>query len=193
VESETPVDGERAGPGGERGDADDERAIAGIRTSLADAQARLTAGGARHEALAEYVIPRKVLLFGRDPVMSPRGRVWRLGVLMLGTDGTLYATGMITRALEPGRAVNQSVSAEVRREYRAAAFRGPFERGETVNFGATTISLDAASLRSSSGPLVLVDHAPLVRWSASADVASVPLQDYLNDRVDLLDHPPEGA
>lgn len=138
--------------------------------------------------------------------MTPIGRVWRLGVLLLevvqagavhaggaGTDATLYATGLNTRAVEPGRPGYQSESAEVRRAYRAAAFAGPFERGETVNFDAHPIDLSPESLREASGPLVLEGGTVLVRWSPSTPAALMPVDAYLADRVALLAHPPEGT
>jgi len=126
--------------------------------------------------------------------MIPLGRAWRLGVFLLARDGTLHATGSITRAVAPGHPGYQSASAENRREHRAAAFRGPFERGEPVNFDAAVIELDAVSLRASRGPLFLRDDAPLVRWSPSAgEDTAVPFGPYLEDRISLLLNPPEGA
>jgi hypothetical protein len=173
---------------------DDADIVDGLRTSLRDAAERLRSAGARDEALAEYVAPRRVVVFEKKAVLVPLGRVWRLGVLLLAADGGVYATGSTTRALEPGRPAYQSESAEIRRAYRAAAFRGPFERGETVNFDATPIALDADALRASTGPLFLRDGASMVRWSPAADDGSaVPLAAYLDDRLELLIHPPEGA
>jgi hypothetical protein len=175
-------------------ETDDERISAGIRAVLDRAVRRLSEAGARDEALAMFVEPRRVLLFTKDATMVPIGRVWRLGVLLLDRSGGLYATGSITRAVEPGRAAYQSLSAESRREYRAAAFRGPFDRGETVNFDAPAIPLTSAELRSSTGPLFLRGDQPMVRWNTSpGDDAAVELDAYLADRVELLIDPPEGA
>jgi hypothetical protein len=70
--------------------------------------------------------------------------------------------------------------------------RGHFEPGETVNYDFEPITLDAASLRSADGPLLLRGGAVLVRWSASADDA-VEFERYLSERVGLLTDPPEGA
>lgn len=168
--------------------------MAGIREALDDAVDRLATAGARDEALAMFVPSRQVLLFTRKARMVPLGRVWRLGVFLLARDGTLHATGSITRAVAPGYPGYQSVSAESRREHRAAAFRGPFQAGEPVNFDASVIELDVASLRSSADPLFLRDDTPLVRWSPTAgDEAAVPFDAYLEDRVSLLLNPPEGA
>jgi hypothetical protein len=172
----------------------DDRIVSGIRAALDDAVDRLTAAGARDEALARFEPSRQVMLITRKARMIPLGRAWRLGVFLLTRDGILHATGSITRAVAPGHPGYQSVSAENRREHRAAAFRGPFQPGEPVNFDAEVIELDALSLRASRGPLFLKDDTPLVRWSLSAsDDSAVVFDAYLDDRVSLLANPPEGA
>lgn len=175
--------------------SDDAQIAAGIRNTIARAVERLDPSGARDEALATFVPPRRVLLiFPKDAALVPIGRVWRLGVFLLDREGTLYATGSTTRAVEPGYPGHQSLSAEHRRDYRSAAFRGPFARGETINFDAVTIDLDAENLRSSPGPLFLHDGSALVRWNASATGATaIDFDTYLAERVDLLAEPPEGA
>lgn len=165
----------------------------GIRSALAHAAATLAAVGARDEALAEFVPEHRVLLLTRKAAMVPLGRVWRLGVLLLDADARVYATGLITRALPPGRRAYQAQSAEQRREFRGAAFRGPFERGETVNFDAVPIDLDDAALRESPGPLLLRGGEAMVRWDRSSPDALTRLDEYLADRVRLLVDPPEGA
>lgn len=163
---------------------------------LLDAAARrLRAADVRDEALGEYVEPRAVLGIRREPTMRPLGRVWRVGALLIGsspeTGGRVWATGVITRVTDPGRSQFVSVSAEVRRAYRAAAVRGHFDAGDTVNHGATPIPLDA-TLLDGTGVLTVRDDEPLVRWSPTADTA-VPLATYLDDRVGLLVDPPAGA
>jgi len=165
-----------------------------LRRLLAETAAALAAAGARDEALARFVPARRVLGLPRAPAMRPLGRVWRLGVFLLDADGTLRATGGITRAVEPGHPGHVAASIEDRREHRAAAFRGPFARGETVHYDAPAIPLDAERLRAATGPLFLRDGRALVRWSPSVDEASAaPLAGYLRERADLLLHPPEGA
>ncbi|WP_345763218.1 hypothetical protein [Diaminobutyricibacter sp. McL0608] len=182
----------------------DDQVVAAIRASLEVARARLSEADARDEALAEFVPERRVMLITREARMVPVARVWRLGVLLLGASagsGTtgaasagLWATGSITRVLEPGRPAYQSESAERRRAYRAAALRGHFPKGETVNFDASPIDLDATALAASAGPLLLHDGRALVLWNATLGPKSAtPLDAYLDDRVDLLIHPPEGA
>jgi hypothetical protein len=189
VDAENGVDG----AGGENG-RDDDRIVVDIRESLRRAADELASANARDEALARFVPARRVLLFTKEPVMEPVGRVWRLGVLLLDRGAGLYATGSITRSIEPGRAAYQSVSAEVRRGYRAAAFRSHFEPGETVNYDASPIELDAGALRSGSGPLFIRDGGAWVRWSLSAPADSAAeFGQYLADRVGLLVNPPAGA
>jgi len=172
----------------------DEDAVEAV-TALARRTAEaLTAAGARDEALAEYVPSRRVLLIDRPSQMRPLGRVWRLGVVLLTPDGSLLATGATTRAVEPGHPGHVALSVEDRREHRAAAYRGPFERGETVNYDAVPIPLAVEALAASAGPLLLRDGRVLVRWSASlGDEAAAPFEPYLSERAELLLHPPQGA
>lgn len=175
-------------------DDGDEQAAAHIRDVLDRTAAELAAVGAREQALAEYVVPRRLLGLQRPASMRPLGRVWRLGVLLLARDGVLRATGKTTRAVEPGHGGHTAVSVEQRREYRAAAYRGPFERGTTVNFDAPVIDLGAERMRASTGPLFVRDGRALVRWNASLDdSAAADFDRYVAERVDLLLHPPEGA
>jgi hypothetical protein len=172
----------------------DARAVTDARALLKRTADELAAGGARDEALARFVPGRRVLGMTGRPSMKPLGRAWRLGVLLLARDGTLYATGAITRAVEPGHPGHVAVSAEQRREVRAAAHRGPFVEGEAVNYDTAPIELVPDALRTTTGPLLLRDGRLLVRWSASApDDAAAPFERYLAERADLLLHPPERA
>lgn len=165
-----------------------------IRDALDSAVDRLRAAAARDEALAIFVAPRRVLLFTREARFIPIGRAWRLGAFLLDREGTLYETGTTTRAVPPGYPGFQSQSAEERRGYRAAAFKGPFMPGETVNFNAKIIALDPQELTDSHGPLFLHDGRALVRWNASATAqTAIEFETYLNERVGLLIEPPEGA
>lgn len=164
------------------------------RALIRAASERLAASGARDEALAEYVGRRRVLLVPREPVMRPLGRVWRIGVLLIDADGAAYATGATTRAIDPGRRGYTSESARDRAEERAAARRGRFPEGETVNFGWRRLDLDDDALRRSDGPLVLADDVPTVRWGVGrGGTSTTELGAYLDDRVSLLIDPPRGA
>ena len=174
------------------GHVDDARVLSDAREMTDAARGRLREAGARTEAHARYVPPRRVLLIQRAATMEPLGRVWRLGVLLLDADGGLHGTGSLTRAVPTGHPNLQSLSAETRREYRQAALKAGFDQGETVNFDTVPIEWDAGLLRSSDGPLVLTDDGLGVRWAATA-AALVPFERYLAERVELLLHPPEGA
>ena len=168
--------------------------VAGIREAIADAARQLSEACAKDELLADLTQRKRLLGLVRPPVFVPRGRVWRLGVLLLDQAGTLYATGTITRATETGRPTYQSASVEERREFRATAVRSGLPAGETVNFNARPIELDDAILSDTDGPLFLRDGLPFVRWSHTfGNASAMPLENYLRDRVELLVHPPEGA
>ncbi|MEP7764243.1 hypothetical protein [Sanguibacter sp. 25GB23B1] len=169
----------------------DEHAVAELRAVLARSVERLDAAGAREEALAELVEPRRVLLVRREAVLRRVGQAWRLGALMLGRDGTLYATGALVRAREAGVRNYQSQSAEDRRDLRAAALRGKFAPGETVNHGWHVIRLDVEALRSGDGPVfVRPDGTLAVRWNAAlGDAAARDVAAYLDERVGLLVDP----
>ncbi len=176
-------------------DASTAPAIELIRSTIHDCRARLQQAGARDEALAEFVPARRVLrLFTRESRMIPIGRAWPLGVFLLTADATLFAAGSTTRAVPAGYPGYQSISAEQRREFRAAAARGPFSQGETVAFDAVAIDLQEDALTRSNGPLFIRDGRPLVRWSRSApDAAARPFEEYLTERTDLLIRPPDGT
>ena len=175
-------------------DGTDEDAIGDIRASVQDAVRALSESGARQEALAEYEGARRRFLIPREPVLRRVGAVWRIGVFLLDDEGRLRATSTLVRATPPWRAQYQSQSAEERRALRAAAQRGRFHDGETVNFDAPLIPLDATVLRDARGPLFLRDGRALVRWSAAAsDADARDFDAYLAERVDLLAHPSDGA
>ena len=175
-------------------DGSNSGSIDRIRDLLWGTVRALEAGGARDEALAVHHPAHKVLAITRPVALKPAGRVWRLGVLLLDREGGLHATGRITRAVPPGHPGHVAVSAEERREVRAAAYRGRFTPGETINFAAAPIELTEAALREATGPLFLLGDRALVRWSASApDDAAADLEPYLRERADLLLHPPQGA
>ena len=170
---------------------DAEAAVARARDAVARAVSELSSAGAADEALAEWVPRRRMLGVARRPVLRPRGRVWRLGTLLLGADGALYAAGTATRVTEPGRPQNLHGSVEERRSQRAAALAAGYRVGDVVNHGAVPIVLEASELSDPRAVVALRDGGVSVRWSRTGD--PVPFERYLAERVELLEHPPAGA
>ncbi len=162
-----------------------------------DAVAALQRAGVKPEALAEYVPEtRRLLVFPKPATMRPIGDVWRLGSLLLDTDGGLWAAGRATLAAERGRAGYQSLSREERRDIAAAALRGGYPAGSPVNFDAHRLSFDEHGLSElgPDAPIGLVDGEARVRWRVGAALDGAPtLEQYLRDRVTLLIDPPPGA
>ena len=155
-----------------------------IRASLERAVQRLADAGVPDEALANFVRRKRVLGVERKPVMVPLGRVWPLGVLLLAGDGSLHATGKITRAVPAGYPGYQSPGIEVRRGYRAAAHDGKFVEGDTVNFDTVEIVLDR--IDGDSSPIFVDGGRARVRWNSTNQAQSRDLDAYLDDRVGLL-------
>jgi hypothetical protein len=155
---------------------------------LADARGRLA--GAPRAALGELIVPRRVFGVGRAPRIVPRGSAWHLGVLLL-TDDAVLATGDIVRAREEVRRGFTAESQRRRAELAAAARRGGIAEGASVHIGWAELDADAVDQGAASGPLALRDGTPSVRWSATGGY--VPLKAYLDERTDLLLHPPGGA
>ena len=117
-------------------------------------------------------------------------RVWRLGVLLLGREGALYATGTTLRVTEPRHPNAQSRLADDRRELRAIALRSGIPGGETINLDARDIAL--AELGAASRPVARTDAGLAVQWSSASDQLT-PFASYLAERIALLIDPPEGA
>ncbi len=174
-------------------DAAAAAAVARVRELAADAVTELRAGDARDEALADFVPERRVLGLPRAARMTPVGRVWRLGVLLLHADGRISATGRVVRAERPARRSIPANAVAEQRAYRAAAVKGGIPEGDTVNFEARPVDLDELARDGASGPLVLDGGAVLVRWSPSQPDALTPLERYLADRGELLGRPPDGS
>ena len=162
------------------------------RQLLSDAVADLRAAGAP-ETLAELVPERRVLGMPRPARMTPVGRVWRLGVLLLDEAGGVWDTGRVVRA---ERAARKSITAESvaeQRALRAAAVKGGIPEGETVDFDATADRPRRARSRRGIRPARAARRRVLVRWSHAQPDALTPLDRYLADRVDLLVRPPQGT
>ena len=153
------------------------------------ARVRLAEADVPRERLGEVVRPR-VLTGLRSPKVVPRGDVWRVGVLLLG-DRDVYAAGNVVRAGDPGRRGFASDAARARAEVAAAATRGGFVDGETVHLDWKALDLSALARGEKIGPLALVSGTPSIRWSPAAGL--VPLAGYLDERLALILHPPQGA
>ncbi|WP_314103646.1 hypothetical protein [uncultured Frigoribacterium sp.] len=166
---------------------DDEAVTAAdsLARLLRETAAELDARHARDEALATVKASRKLLLVHTSASMQPAGRAWRLGVLLLGRGGEVWATGRITRATGPKKEQGLSASVEERRDARRAASK-KFTEGEVVNFEHVPLPLDADSLRSgASDPLVLRDGVVQVRWGRGPDEVR-ELRAYLADRSEFV-------
>ncbi|MFC4244983.1 hypothetical protein ACFOYW_16565 [Gryllotalpicola reticulitermitis] len=175
-------------------DSDDSgHGAAGIRDLAASLARELADARARDEALAVFEPARRRLGVTRGERMRAVGRVWRLGALLLSASGELYGTGHVVRAAQPARRSVIALAVAEQRAYQAAAVRGGFPSGETVNFNVTPIDLGQLERTDASGPLVLRDGVAFVRWSPIQLDAVAPLAPYLRDRAALLANPPEGA
>ncbi|MBC9943766.1 hypothetical protein ICL81_04390 [Leucobacter sp. cx-328] len=172
--------------------------------SLTEVRARLIAAEVQPEEFAEFVPERRKFLITRAARMRPVGQVWRLGTLLLRADDpapgepVLYAAGTVTRAAERGRPNNTSVSREERREIAAAALRGGYAAGTSVNYDAVALPLTedgiAEFAADASLPVGIADGELLVRWRAGAALTGAPtLAAYLSERLEFLVHPPQGA
>lgn len=154
---------------------------------------RLRAAGVTPESLGEYQPARRKFLRTVPAKIVPAGRVWRLGVLLVGETGELFTAGSTLRAHEPPPILGYtSESARARDALRHAAIRGGFAEGTTVHYDARLV--DAAHGAKLPEPLVHRDGELVVRWNARAPLNSaMPLSHYLDERAELLIHPPLGA
>jgi len=159
-----------------------------LRDLLDDARSRLA--DVPREAVGDLVRPRSLFGIARAPRIVPHGEAWHLGVLLLTPDAVL-ATGEVVRSRVPARRGYTAENQRRRAELAEAAHRGGHAEGATVHVGWSELDLDAVERGEASGPLSLVDGEPMVRWSAAA--APQPLAAYLDERIELLRHPPEGA
>lgn len=145
---------------------------------------------APREALGELVEPRRILGLARAPRIERRGTAWHLGVLLL-TDDAVLATGDIVRARHEARRGYTAESQRRRAELAAAARRGGFGEGEVVHLGWRMLDADAVDRGEASGPFAMIEGVVSVRWSAAGGF--VPLERYLDERIELLLDPPPGA
>ena len=147
--------------------------------------------GVPQERLGEILPERRVLGIARAARIKPWGSAWHLGVLLIAADGRIFETGEIVRAREEVRRGFTAESQRQRAVLAAAARRGGFAEAEAVHLGWREVDLGAIESGGTSGPLALRDGEPAVRWSHSGGY--VPLESYLDERIELLRHPPQGA
>ncbi|MDR6690056.1 hypothetical protein J2X55_000955 [Microbacterium sp. 1154] len=157
-----------------------------LSTLLDEARRRLS--DAPRERLGELQEGRRLLGIPRAARITPRGTAWHLGALLL-TDDALLATGDIVRSRPEVRRGFAAESQRRRAELSAAAARGGVPEGETVHIGWQVI--DPTAVGASTTPVALRDGETLVRWSAAGGY--MPLGRYLDERIELLRHPPERA
>lgn len=153
---------------------------------LREARERLV--DAPRERIGDLQEGRRLLGIPRPSRIAPRGAAWHLGVLLL-TDEEVLATGDIVRARAEVRRGFAAESQRRRAELAAAAARGGVPEGETVHIGWRVLDLDALDAR--SAPLAVRDGEVFVRWSTAGGY--MPLARYLDERIELLRHPPERA
>lgn len=165
---------------GTHGDSD--ASGSGIHAAITDAVTRLTAAGARDEGLGRERAPRRVLGLPLRARIAREGRVWRLGVVLVSREGELFATGDTLRAHAEVRRGYTAESARARAGRSAAARRGGFAEGETVNVGWERIDL----VQLEGGILRVREGVPQVRWNPRDTTAWVDLTPYLHDRIALL-------
>lgn len=136
---------------------------------------RLRLAGAPDEQLAELDPPRRFGPFTRGARFRGTGRAWRLGAVLVTADGDLYATGTVTRAVEPRPfASDKTLAGQERRELQRLAARA-FRVGDTVNHGHRPLRTG------DEGDIVDRDGVLFLRLPD----AQVPLAGYLDDRVQL--------
>lgn len=143
---------------------------------------------APRERVGELQEGRRFLGIPRPARIALRGTAWHLGVLLVGDDAVL-ATGDIVRSRAEVRRGFAAESQRRRAELSAAAARGGVPEGETVHIGWHPI--DLAALDAGSAPLAVRGGEAVVRWSAAGGY--MPLERYLDERVELLRYPPERA
>jgi hypothetical protein len=108
---------------------------------------------------------------------------------LLLTDDEVLSIGDIVRSRAEVRRGFAAESQRRRAELSAAAARGGVPEGETIHIAWEPVDLSALGER--TAPLALRGEEVLVRWSAAGGY--MPLDRYLDERIELLRHPPERA
>ncbi len=134
---------------------------------------RLAAAAVPDEQLAEFVPARRRGPFVQRARFVATGRAWRLGAVLVDREGRLWATGTVTRAVEPRPfSSDKTLAGEQRREWQRLAARA-FRSGETVDFDHRPLEFGDAIVERDG-----------VLWLRLPD-AEVRLADYLEDRAAL--------
>lgn len=130
----------------------------------------------------------RVLGVPRAPRIVPAGAAWNLGVLLLTDDGVLRV-GSVVRAAAQVRRGFTAESQRQRAADAAAARRGGFDEGVAVHLDWEPV--DLTRIDAHTEPLAINHGVLVVRWSTSG--GWVPLGEYLDQRIELLLHPPGGS
>ena len=166
------------------------------RELVASAANRLLAAGANPEQLALSKPARRLLgLVPLSGSFKKAGEGFLLGALVVTTQGDVFEPGLIIRASLKVLPGHQAQSAQERLELRRKLLAAKFPEDSAVLIDPRPLPIDDLDqLAEEKGPLVLrqivIDGIPtqqlLVRWmSTASDSALRPLEDYLNERVEL--------
>ncbi len=151
------------------------------RATIERVVAALGAAAAPTETRVELVERRF-----RGTRMVAAGEVWRLGALCLDAEGRVYATGEVLVVTRPTHPNHRSATALRRNELRQLAVKSGIREGTAIVLDARPLDLEAPE-----PPLVATDAGPAVEWTPGA--VPTPLAVYLDERAELLLHPPRGA
>ena len=166
------------------------------RELVASAANRLLAAGANPEQLALSKPARRLLgLFPLSSSFKKAGEGFLLGALVVTTQGDVFEPGLIIRASLKVLPGHQAQSAQERLELRRILLAAKFPEDSAVLIDPRPLPIDDLDqLAEENGPLVLrqivIDGIPtqqlLVRWMPTASDSDLrPLEDYLNERVEL--------
>lgn len=119
-------------------------------------------------------------------------RVWPLGQLLLGENGSLYGVGVTVTPREDRPIGYTSEQQRERDALRTMASRAGIPLGTPIHLETTQL-FERDSGFTPGDPLVELDGNLAVRWSALPGAAPRALNDYLDERVSLLIDRAEGA